>query len=262
MNCEKTILKLKEDLDNYLVDNDIYDVVIGISGGIDSALVAAICSLVPDIQVHGLSMPTKTTNPQELTNSKAVGEAFCDFFTVKNIDVIADMAWDQATSVGRKSNLRKGNMKARLRMMYLYDLAAMHKGIVMDTGNKTENTLGFYTIHGDGHMDYSLLWNLTKTQVYELAKFLVAADSRTCEVYLTDYQAEALQLAIDIAPQDGLGITSTDENQIGATYKEVDEYLFDHKDLNNSTKMDLISLRVRRNLYKQELPIKGTIPLN
>lgn len=257
MNCEKTLLKLVEDLDNYLVDNDIYDVVIGISGGIDSALVAAICSLVPDIKIHGLSMPTKTTNPQELSNAKEVGEAFCDFFIVKSIDAIADIAWEQATSIGRKSNLRKGNMKARLRMMYLYDLAAMHKGIVMDTGNKTENTLGFYTIHGDGHMDYSPLWNLTKTEVYELARFLISARADHNEVYLTDYQREALQLAVDIAPQDGLGITSTDENQIGATYQEVDDYLFNNS-CTDPKKATLISERVRKNAFKQNLPVKGS----
>ncbi len=76
MNYEKTLTNLTNELTQYLEEHELFSVVVGISGGIDSAMVAAVCSLIPNLKVVGITMPTSTTDPQELANAKAVGGAF------------------------------------------------------------------------------------------------------------------------------------------------------------------------------------------
>ena len=106
-------------------------------------------------------------------------------------------------------------------MIYLYNLAGINKGIVIDTDNLTEHFLGFFTIHGDMG-DLSPIGGLWKTEIYGLAEWLKEKNY----IYKNIEGAKALQAAIDIKPTDGLGISLTDLDQIGAkTYDEVDAIL-------------------------------------
>jgi NAD+ synthase len=111
-----------------------------------------------------------------------------------------------------------------VRMVYLFDLAHFHRGMVLSTDNYTELLLGFWTLHGDVG-NYGFLQYLWKTEVYGLARFWV-------NKYNNDNQpekAEALQLCIDALPTDGLGITESDFDQIGVPdYETADKILLDY----------------------------------
>lgn len=170
--------------------------------------------------------------------SKLVGEAFCDDFSVYRpersyraalFDACADAGdvnmansyyLDELEEMPSRTPIANGNLQARCRMMYLYDIASRHKGLVMSTDNQTEYQLGFWTIHGDVG-DFDPIQDLWKTEVYELAEWLV-------DFYFTDgddaSKAVAIRESMKLTPTDGLGISNSDLEQIGAkSYAEVDD---------------------------------------
>ena len=115
-------------------------------------------------------------------------------------------------------------------MVYLYDLAAKNKGVVLSTDNYTELLLGFWTLHGDVG-DLGMIQNLWKMEVYEMAQYIA-------EYEANEQQAQALWACINATPTDGLGITSSDLEQLGAnSYNEVDKilksYLSGNKEYSN-----------------------------
>ena len=115
-----------------------------------------------------------------------------------------------------------GNIQARLRMIYLYNLASIYKGIVIDTDNLTEHNLGYFTIHGD-QGDVNPIGDLWKTQVFELAEWLqlyyASEESNSSKV-------AALEASLQLKPTAGLGITNNDLEEIGAeSYEQVDGIL-------------------------------------
>jgi NAD+ synthetase len=124
------------------------------------------------------------------------------------------------TASDKDGKIRAGNIKARIRMIIMYNKAAQLKGLVLSTDNYTEYMLGFWTIHGD-HADYGMIQNMWKTEIYTLAYFMAL------EFKHTDAIKERIMLeAINAVPTDGLGITASDCEQFGvATYDEVDRIL-------------------------------------
>lgn len=234
LNYEKVFNTLVEETANYVTSNGLKAMVLGISGGIDSTVVAAICHEVSKktgIPLIGRSLPIKNKE-DEFDVSKLVGEAFCDEFKVcemrgmmehfeagikyfENPYIMTPIAW--------------GNIQARLRMIYLYNLASIHKGLVMSTDNQTEYQLGFWTIHGDVG-DFDPIQDLWKTEVYGLARWLVThyqdiakLPNRECWENRT---WKAIVESIKLTPTDGLGISNSDLDQIGAkSYDEVDDIL-------------------------------------
>lgn len=221
----------------YLLNNNLKAMILGISGGIDSTVTAAICHEVSKqtgIPLIGRSLPIKNKDV-EFDASKLVGEAFCDDFKVVNL---FNIYTNVRVSIENSENaigtpISKGNIQARLRMIYLYNLASIYNGIVFSTDNQTEYQLGFWTLHGDVG-DFNPLFGLWKTEVYKLAQWLQ-------EDYLLCYQAsiidreedetfvkksEAIKQSTSLTPTDGLGISNSDLEQIGAnSYEEVDDIL-------------------------------------
>lgn len=226
--------------------------ILGISGGIDSTIVAAICHEVSKqtgIPLIGRSLPIKNKN-DEFNVSKLVGEAFCDNFEVANLcdeyrEILSGIIWreeridvlDKTNTVmsleksAMQTSIANGNIQARLRMIYLYNLASIHKGLVMSTDNQTEYQLGFWTIHGDVG-DFNPLQDLWKTEVYGLAEWLAdhyiqnVTELREDVGEISHKQAYAIQQSIGLTPTDGLGISNSDLEQIGAkSYDEVDDIL-------------------------------------
>lgn len=234
---------------NYVKVNNLKAMVLGISGGIDSTVVAAICHEVSKqigIPLIGRSLPIK--NKSDV--SKLVGEAFCNDFKVYRLERSYRAAlFDACTDAGdvnmansyyldeleempSRTPIANGNLQARCRMMYLYDIASRYKGLVMSTDNQTEYQLGFWTIHGDVG-DFDPIQDLWKTEVYGLANWLVekykSANEGHADCY-TDMSAAqkqyALEQSIALTPTDGLGISNSDLDQIGAkSYDEVDDIL-------------------------------------
>ena len=241
LNYEKVFWTLVSETKKYLLDNNIKAMVLGISGGIDSTVTTSICHEVSkqtDIPLIGRSLPIKNKN-DEFNTSKLAGEAFCNDFKVVNLidsyNIMRETTCDNEDC--HDTPISRGNIQARLRMIYLYNLASIHNGLVMSTDNQTEYQLGFWTIHGDVG-DFDPLQDLWKTEVYGLAEWILnkyAEDAMSAgaggflekeEEYL--HICEALKQSIRLTPTDGLGISNSDLDQIGAkSYAEVDTILQD-----------------------------------
>ncbi|NQV00445.1 MAG: NAD(+) synthase [Parcubacteria group bacterium] len=226
----KVIENIRSELKAYIMKHDIKALILGVSGGIDSAAVAALARPICDelkIKLIGRSLPIHTNMGDEISRAHLIGSNFCTDFETINLEECSDCiqrniftekdSEDEYDSSDLSYKIRRGNMKARLRMIYLYDLAYKNKGIVLSTDNYTEYLLGFWTLHGDVG-DYGMIQNLWKTEVYRLAKHLAAP--------LKKAKCDALTLCVDATPTDGLGITSSDCEQLGAKdYNEVDDLL-------------------------------------
>lgn len=243
LNYSKVFDTLVDETEKYLEDHNLQAMVLGISGGIDSTVTAAICFEVSKrtgIPLIGRSLPIKNKD-DEFNVSKLVGEAFCTNFQVCNLD--ESLLYTKALQTieyfegeGSISKIANGNIQARLRMIYLYNLASIHNGIVISTDNQTEYQLGFWTLHGDVG-DFNPLFGLWKTEVYALADWLLQEYSMEhCEHLVRvskgeeephlPLKVEALKASIALTPTDGLGISNSDLEQIGAkSYSEVDDIL-------------------------------------
>ena len=268
MNIEKNYAEIFEEMvqgtQDYILGNGLRAMVLGISGGIDSTVVAAICHEVSkrtNIPLIGRSLPTKYNKEGETTTADLVGNAFCNDYKVFSINQIYhnylteiilkesgeinyDIDYDgNITHVQDDflSPIAKGNIQARLRMIYLYNLASIHGGLVMDTDNLTENNLGYFTIHGDVG-DFNPIGSLWKTEVFELAEWLISYYQtnaiKTMEKSgLVDYSEweeavnvdsviYAIEESLKLKPTAGLGITNNDLEEIGAeSYDQVDAVL-------------------------------------
>lgn len=229
--CFKVIDVIVNKLSDYFYKNNLHHAILGVSGGIDSTVVAVLLYKVKEhlkelgfhFIIHGYSLPTSTTNPDELFVSTLVGHTFCDKFQVDNITGIADNIDNFLNSKLLPDSFKSGNIKSRFRMMYLYNMAKEWKGCVVGTDNWTEKLLGFSTIGGDDTADIMPIQNLWKTEVYAIANhFLVKYQE------VEDYaKCHAIISSIQLAPQDGLGITNSDMDQLGAKdYYEVDKILY------------------------------------
>lgn len=218
---------------DYLVNNNIKAQILGISGGIDSTVCAAICHEVAKrtrIPLIGRSLPTKYNKENEVTTAQLVGNAFCDDFEevpIKN-PYESFLSLLDRTECGMTA-IANGNIQARLRMIYLYNLASIYRGLVIDTDNLTENNLGYFTIHGDVG-DFNPIGGLWKTEVFELAEWLSKKYRKTpenSEEFEPSYNKQkAILSSTYLKPTAGLGITDSDLDEIGAeSYEQVDSIL-------------------------------------
>jgi len=227
MNCELVVKNIQKELKDYIIKYDIKSLVIGVSGGIDSALCCALARPVCDeldIPLIGRSLPIESNKQDEIERAKLVGESFChDFLEDQSLihsyyqltdDLHDCVEWDS-----KADKIRRGNIKARLRMIYLYNLAQVKKGIVLSTDNLTEYYLGFWTLCGDVG-DYGMIQQLWKTEVYEVARWIVV-NEYSC---LKDQdKITSLGICVEANPTDGLGVSNSDLDQLGAkSYEEVD----------------------------------------
>lgn len=230
--------KLIQGTEDYLIRNNLHSQILGISGGIDSTVCAAICYEVEQktgIPFIGRSLPSKYNEELEINSASLVGKAFCK---EKNFDEISikepyDCLYGfLQREEGYMTPTANGNIQARLRMIYLYHLAGMKRGIVIDTDNMTENNLGYFTIHGDVG-DFNPIGGLWKTEIFELAKYLVEFYTKRSKVHsksdLRDEdikRAEAISFSLNLIPTAGLGITSSDLEELEAdSYEQVDTVL-------------------------------------
>ena len=184
--------------------------VVGISGGIDSAVVSTLCAQT-GLDVHAVSMPirqSKATHSLSMAHGAWLLEKFPNTVLHKNIDLTAAFKqFEKATADGVYNELAYANSRARLRMMTLYQIAQSMKGIVVGTGNRVEDFgVGFFTKYGDGGVDISPIGDCMKTEVWAMGQEL-----------------GLLQAIIDAPPTDGLWEDGrTDEDQLGMTYPELE----------------------------------------
>jgi len=181
--------------------------VLGLSGGIDSALSAYLSAEALGAEnVLAVRMPYSTSSRSSLTDADLVIEAL----GIKSITVpISGMADALIGQFPEMSALRKGNIMARMRMVVLYDLSAAHGLLPMGTSNKTEFLLGYSTIYGDSGVALHPIADLYKYQVRQMARAL-----------------QIPQPVIDKAPSADLWEGQTDEGELGFTYDSVDQVLY------------------------------------
>lgn len=206
-------------LDRYATESKLHGFVVGVSGGIDSALTSTLCALTGKPTLC-LEMPIQQASDQvsraEIHNQWLVGN-FSNVST-KRVDLNAVFdAFQQLDSTANNQNeklLALANSRSRLRMATLYYFAGVRRALVAGTGNKVEDFgVGFYTKYGDGGVDVSPIADLMKTEVRALAKHLGVDSS-----------------IVQAAPTDGLWDDGrTDEDQLGATYEELEWAMEQHE---------------------------------
>jgi len=180
--------------------------VLGLSGGIDSAVAAHLAArAIGPERVFALLMPYRSSSPDSLTDARAVVDQLGLRHEQLDISPIVDAAVRVA---GELPPLRSGNVMARTRMILLFDRSARHEALVLGTSNKTELLLGYGTLHGDLASALNPLGDLYKTQVRRLAEHLDVAESIRVK-----------------PPSADLWPDQSDEDELGLSYAEADSML-------------------------------------
>lgn len=246
LNPEKVSQELVDFIKQSFTNAGFTRAVIAMSGGVDSSTSAALAvRALGKENVFPILLPYGDLNSQGTTDTKDVvislGISSSETIDIKPlVDPMIEPSMD---------NVRRGNIMARVRMIILFDLAKKHKALVVGTENKSEHLLGYFTRFGDSASDIEPLRNLYKTQVYELAKYL-----RLPEQVLTK------------KPTAGLWKRQTDEGELGFTYKDADEILYQLYDEKKSVDevvtsgfdtslVEKVASWVSKNSFKHNLPI-------
>lgn len=212
MKTTQVITHISNWLKEYHADSKTEGFVVGISGGIDSAVTSSLCAKT-GLRTLCIEMPIHQHASQVNRARKHIEDLQRRFTNVERIEVDLTQVFEVfKKSVPNASNaplldLSLANTRARLRMTTLYYFAGLHRYLVAGTGNKVEDFgVGFYTKYGDGGVDLSPIADLMKSEVYALGKEL-----------------GVIQEILDASPTDGLfGDSRSDEEQLGATYDELE----------------------------------------
>jgi NAD+ synthase len=205
--------------------------VVGLSGGVDSSVVAYLSTeALGKENVLNALMPYKTSSPDSIEDAKLVIKELGTRSELVDITGMVD------AYIGRKSrlsNVRKGNVMARARMIVLYDLSVRENALVVGTSNKTEFMLGYGTIYGDMACGINPLGDLYKSQVWQLAE----------EIGVPEH-------IVKKRPTADLWVGQTDEGELGFTYSEVDNLLY-HMIDERRTDGELIQLGFSKNFVSK-----------
>lgn len=212
MNAEKVIDYIVEWLKDYATNAKVNGFVVGISGGIDSAVTSSLCAKT-GFPVLCVEMPIHQSENQVSRGKEHLTQLKERYPKINTIEVNLTSTFEDFKTVVPKIedsqtvSLSLANTRARLRMTTLYYFAGLQGYLVAGTGNKVEDFgVGFFTKYGDGGVDLSPIANLMKSEVYEIAAILGVPNS-----------------ILKAQPTDGLfGDSRTDEDQIGASYNELE----------------------------------------
>ena len=220
------------------------NVVIGLSGGLDSAVVAVLAHMAFGDRVLSVKMPSQFSSMSSLDDA----DELCVKFGIKNeTKDISGLL--KAYGIEGLSPLRVGNLSARFRMINLYDISARENALVLGTSNKSELMLGYGTLFGDLASALNPIGDLYKTEVFELARYLGVPES-----------------IINKAPSADLWEGQSDENELGYTYAQLDSVLKKYIE-ERSTEAELLEegfeeelvkmviKRIYQNQFKRRMPL-------
>ncbi len=251
LNCKIVSEYLLEFVKQEILKTGIKKAVIGLSGGIDSSLVAYITKeALGKENVYGILMPYKTSGKDSLEDAmKVVDDTKINY----KIFDITDAADSYINKFDDMNKLRKGNIFARMRMITLFDHSSLYNALVVGTSNKTELLLGYGTWYGDMASCLNPIGDLYKNQIYQLAKYFGVPSS-----------------VIKKKPSADLWVGQSDEDELGFSYDDADIILYHLYDLRYSQD-EVVSLgfdrelvyriaeRVRKNQFKRLPPIIAKI---
>lgn len=247
LNAELCIGFLARFIANEVTKVGFRKVVLGLSGGIDSALAAylSVRALGKD-SVHAIAMPYQTSSPESLAHAHLVAADLGMDLQVEEITPMVDSYYARHLEA---SALRRGNFMARTRMCVLYDHSAERRALVIGTSNKTELLLGYGTQHGDLASALNPLGDLYKTQVRQLSRAIGVPAS-----------------IIEKPPSADLWAGQSDEDELGFTYDEVDRLLYALVDQRMSDEellargfsapmLHIVKIKIRQNQFKRRTPL-------
>ena len=215
LDPEITCKKIKEFIKNYVNTARCDGVVLGISGGIDSALTAKLSveALGPN-SVLGLLLPESNTSQNDMNDAIDLAESLGINYETIDITPMIDSFNNMCSHFDPKNKIVAGNLRPRIRMQILYYHANILNRLVIGTGNKAEIYVGYFTKYGDGGVDFEPLGDLYKTQVWQLARYLKLPKN-----------------IIEKPPSAGLWIGQTDEGELGIQYAILDLILYGYLEL-------------------------------
>ena len=231
-------------LQNEVYKTSLKNVVVGLSGGIDSAVVAVLAKKAFGDNLLCVKMPSHYSSQNSLDDADALIEKFSIRAITKSIEPVLKSYEDESMSA-----LRKGNFSARMRMATLFDISARESALVLGTSNKSELMLGYGTLFGDLASAINPIGDMYKTEIFELARYLGVNDE-----------------IIDKPPSADLWEGQSDEDDLGYTYAQLDEVLkhyvedrYSHEELINEgydkEMVDMIISRIYHNQFKRRMPV-------
>lgn len=220
------------------------NVVVGLSGGIDSAVVAVLAQHAFAEKLLCVKMPSHYSSQSSLDDADTLVEKFNMRAITKSIEPLLRSHEDESMSA-----LRKGNFSARMRMATLFDISAEQNALVLGTSNKSELMLGYGTLFGDLASAINPIGDLYKTEVFDLARYLGVSE-----------------VIIDKPPSADLWEGQSDEEELGYTYAQLDAVLkcyveerYSHQELLeegfDEAMVDMIITRIYRNQFKRRMPV-------
>jgi len=245
---------IKKQMISFLQDEvskiGVHKVVVGISGGLDSAIVSVLCKEAFGENFSGVLMPSHLSSKSSISDAKEL----CEKFNIPyEIVEIAPMIRGYFDTITNTSPLRIGNLSARMRMSVLYDISARDNAIVVGTSNKSEILLGYGTLFGDTACAINPIGQLYKSDAFDFARYLGITDA-----------------IITKKPSADLWEGQSDEDDLGYSYKAMDDVLKKLVDEKKTKKelvqdnidealIDTLEYRVKANAFKSKMPTIATI---
>jgi len=244
---------IKEQLINFLKDElvktGLKKVTVGISGGLDSAVVAVLCKEAFGDNMSGVLMPSQYSSSSSIDDAKELCKKFDISYEVVEIGPMVDAYLPNMEN----DRLRIGNYSARMRMSVLYDISARDSSIVVGTSNKSELLLGYGTIFGDVACAINPIGEMYKSDEFEFANFLNITDA-----------------ILNKKPSADLWEGQNDEDDLGYTYKQMDDALKEVVDKQKSKEeaikdgfdenlLSMLEHRIKSNAFKGKLPVIANI---
>lgn len=248
MNVEKTKDDIVKFIQSKVSEAKTDGIVVGLSGGIDSTLIAYLaCEAVGKENVFGIIMPSTTTPTEDKIHGISIAQGLgIDYKEIAIDSILNEFLFMTQLE---EDNLAIGNLKARIRMSIIYFYANQKKYLVSGTGNKSEIIIGYFTKHGDGACDIEPIGDLYKTDVFKLSRHMGVPED-----------------IIDKPPRAGLWNNQTDEAEIGMSYDLIDQILYQYCEKSKKDKeisemleipvddVDMIIDKINRNKHKSKVP--------